>query len=149
VTIGQILHGLAMGDAYRCIPLTSALGLARVVSTNKQFKCYLTPDRVPAGLVTWAWLSGERARALEESFDGDLHPAEWNEGRVLWFRDVAASPLAVDEIAKDLGGRLFPDAPLLLMSMYSKRLGKATAVRFAANERHLLSKWIKNQMPVQ
>jgi hemolysin-activating ACP:hemolysin acyltransferase len=143
--IGNFLIGLGVSKAYSACSLGAALELARTVNTSSQFKTYSDSSGNPAGALTWAWVEECRADAAIATSDLQLHPSEWNEGRCLWFRDVAVAAGSAQEMARDLGGRLFPDSPDCLVTMRSRASGQTVAMRFSGAERASLHDWVARQ----
>lgn len=145
LNIGNFLIGLGMSKSYSACSLGAALELARTVNTSSQFKIYLDSSGKPAGALTWAWVEECRADAALATGELQLHPSEWNEGRCLWFRDVAVAAGSAQELARDLSGGLFPEALDCLVTMRSRESGRTAAIRFSRAERVSLDGWIARQ----
>lgn len=145
LNIGNFLVGLGRSRSYSAFSLGAALELARTVNTCSQFKTYSDSSGNPAGALTWAWVEECRADAAIATSDLQLHPSEWNEGRCLWFRDVAVAAGSAQEMARDIGGRLFPDSPDCLVTIRSRASGQTVAMRFSGAERASLHDWVARQ----
>lgn len=61
---------------------------------------------IPAGFVTWAFLTRERAEVLARHDDFDLHLSEWNEGCELWVMDVFAPTGGTPALARKFRRRV-------------------------------------------
>lgn len=145
MAIGRLMLSLSASRLHRCLALGAALELAQTVNTNLQFKTYSDSSGNPAGALTWAWVEECRADAAIATGDLQLHPSEWNEGRCLWFRDVAVAAGSAQEMARDIGGGLFPEATECLVTMRSRKSGRTVAVKFSGSERASLYDWVAGQ----
>lgn len=146
IKLGQFMLGLGASKYYRSMTLRAAFALAQMLNINEQYKMYFDPNLKPVGVITWAWVNQECMDRIEKADDLSLHPAEWNEGRILWFRDIAVSGDSASEIAHDLSVGLFPEISECYVTMHSRKLGRSIPVKFSSDERTQLSGWIQNQI---
>lgn len=146
IRILKFMLGLASSRNYQSMPLKAALSLAQTTDTNMQFKLYFDSNLEPVGLITWAWVSQDCLDRVCETGDLSLHPSEWNEGRILWFRDVAVNARSAFEIAHDLSGGLFSEFSEFFVTMQSRKSGRSIPVKFSSTDRTQLADWIRNKV---
>jgi cytolysin-activating lysine-acyltransferase len=89
----------SLGD-YLCVEILPALWCG-------QSRFYLTPEGIPAAMVTWAWLTEETLREIEATGRA-LGQNEWTGGDRLFLNDWISPYGNVREYARDLMENLFP-----------------------------------------
>jgi len=75
---------------------------------NGQVRFYLTPEGIPAAMVTWAWLN-EAVEADVHSTGRALFHEEWKSGDRLFFNDWITPYNNIRDVLHDMTHNIFPD----------------------------------------
>ena len=146
VATGQALLALGAAKEYANVATGAVRSMVLSAFSTRQSKTYFNGADTPFGFVSWAWVSQYTLMRLQVDAAAHLHPSEWNEGESLCFRDVAVTEDAVDAIADDLGGLLFPSEPVCYFAMRAPRRDAPELVRFAASRRADLAQWMRDRV---
>ncbi|GGY08134.1 hypothetical protein GCM10007160_39370 [Litchfieldella qijiaojingensis] len=107
-SVGYALELLAQSEYHR------QFGLGDYFCTEvlpalwcNQVRFYLTPEGLPAGMVTWAWLSDEVERDIHTTGRA-LNHDEWSGGDRLFFNDWITPYGNIREVLYDMTHHQFP-----------------------------------------
>ena len=106
---GYALELLARSDYHRQFELGAYFRVEVLPAFDcAQARFYLTPEGVPAAMVTWAWLSAEVARDVITTGRA-LTREEWTCGDRLFFNDWITPYGNVRDVLHDMTHNIFPD----------------------------------------
>lgn len=140
--LGLALHGLAASAAHRQLPILQGWSTVKVAQVWGQSRTYRDAMGRATGFLSWAWVSNEYTARLQLDVPPCMHPAEWNEGRNLWFRDIAVTRLCAEELGADVASALFPESTHCLVTVREKGTGLQRAIRVPAASRPDLKAWL-------
>lgn len=106
---GERLLALRRCDPSLRSPLWNGIPLLRNLTALQQVRLYRDADGVPAGLLTWAWLSEYTVSRLGVTPLHGAHNSEWNEGTTLCFCDFAVSESVREQMMRDVQSEIFPE----------------------------------------
>lgn len=108
-SVGYALELLARSESHRDHILGDCFRIEILPALRcGQIRFYVTPEGVPTGLVTWAWLS----KAVEHEMHTTsraLNEDEWNCGDRLFFNDWITPYDNIREVVADMKRNVFPE----------------------------------------
>lgn len=146
VAVGEALLALRAVPAYAQAPFGAMTALVTTLAGTGQYRLYRDGSGAPVGLFSWAWLSDWTLGRLRHDPLTPLHSCEWSEGEHLYLRDLAFSAGCVDEMAADVGGRLFPDAPCCHVALTRTHGRGAELKRLSAAQRPAFAEWLRSRL---
>lgn len=143
---GRAYQAFAGSDAHADLALSAIVGLTRTATHLRRITVMSDAEGCLTGAFTWLHISGRTLRRIRADPMTPLHPSEWNEGRLLWIRDVACRgpvPLEmIDAIAQRvrmLGGRT-------LISVRRAPAGPPTLSMRRRSDESSLIPWLREQL---
>lgn len=108
ISVGYALELLAQSEYHRQFELGNyfCTEILPPLSCN-QVRFYVTPEGLPTGMVTWAWLSEQVERDVHASGRA-LDQEEWTSGDRLFFNDWITPYGNIREVLYDIN-QYFPD----------------------------------------
>ena len=102
IKLGHCLKLMASVPDHSSRTLQRALQRLRIPLGLRQCRLYLSPQTLPIGLISWAWL--DAARQANEGYGPpeEMPTSEWNEGTTLQIVDIVSTPEASDAIEDKL-----------------------------------------------
>lgn len=148
VELGECLQVLQRCDPHRRSPLwADGLPLRDLVAL-RQFRLYRDAHGVPAGLVTWAWLSPYTLARLGAVPLHRAHISEWNEGLALCLCDVLDTDASRAAILDDLCGLLLPAQQEALLYLAPHGAAGARTQQVDRRDRAALGAWMAARQPL-
>ena len=139
---GERLLALRRCDPLLRSPLWNAIPLLRNLTALQQVRVYRDADGVPAGLLTWGWLSEYTVSRLGVTPLHAVHNSEWNEGRALCFCDLAVSEGVRAQMMHDVHSGLFPEQDTILLYTPPSEQGCASVQRVSrSTETDAIAHW--------
>lgn len=145
LAVGQALQALRAAPLYAQAPIGAINALVMAITATGQYRLYRDDTGAPVGLLSWAWLSTWTVERLRQDALAPLHPCEWNEGRQLYFRDIAASPSCVEALAQDLAGELFADASRCLVGLRKVGAAQPELAPLDSVQRPAFAAWLRSR----
>ena len=132
----------AIDPAMKSALWQSSYRLSEIIAL-RQYRTYSAPNRAPAGLITWAWLSTRTISRIADHPLHDLHSAEWNEGEVLCLCDVIIAESVRKEMEADIFKDLFPMESTLLLYIPPQKGAPASMTKVARQQqRGVIRRWL-------
>jgi hemolysin-activating ACP:hemolysin acyltransferase len=125
--------------------------LENIITGNSicQSKIYLTTLGEPINYLCWAWISEYTINRLKSDPNVVLHMSEWNEGDALYFRVISIGNVFNNEVALDIGARLFPKANKVFLNLFNKTTRTPELVEISRAERSDLRVWYRKQHAIK
>lgn len=107
--VGYAVELLAQSEYHRQFPIGDYLRVEILPPLwLGQIRFYLSPQGLPTGMITWAWLSDEVLQDVLASGRA-LAPDEWNSGSEHFFNDWITPHKNIRDIMHDMTHNVFPD----------------------------------------
>lgn len=143
---GRAYRAFALSDSHAARSLGAIVGLARTATNLRRISVIDDALGEPMGAFTWLHISGRTLRRIRADAHTPLHASEWNEGRLLWIRDLACREPLPDAMIDAIAGKILAMGGRAMMtSTKPDEGGFALSHPRCKCERHLML-WLREQL---
>ena len=122
------------------------VGLARTATNLRRISVIDDALGEPMGAFTWLHISSRTLRRIRADAHTPLHASEWNEGRLLWIRDLACREPLPDAMIDAIAGKILAmGGRAMVTSTKPDEGGFALSHPRCKCERHLML-WLREQL---
>lgn len=143
VNFGRALLIYYRDEKFNAIKMGDALSSIKTSVSIKQIKFYKNNSESYCGLVAWAWISNYTLDRLKNNPLEIIHPSEWNEGRILYMKDLCINSQLTNEIYEDVLNRLFPFVDSFWVCLRAVKDQSISMVNIIKSDRRYFSNWLR------